>query len=129
SDTYDLLLADNLTRALGVAWETRLRGRARNPRRELAVVPDALITEFSQRTAAITAAKDAAIDAFVDKHGRQPTGPEAVRIRQQATLDTREAKKLTTLAEYAADWTRRADLVLGVDSRAWARQHTAPSPG
>lgn len=128
SDTYDLLLADNLTRTLGVAWETRLRGRARNPRRELAVVPDALISEFSQRTAAITAAKDAAIDAFVDKHGRQPTGPEAVRIRQQATLDTREAKKLSTLAEYAADWTRRADLVLGADSRVWARQHIAVSP-
>jgi len=127
SDTYDLLLADNLTRALGLAWETRLRGRARNPRRELAAVPDALISEFSQRTAAITAAKDAAIDAFIEKHRRQPSGPETVRIRQQATLDTREAKKLSTLAEYAADWTRRADLVLGGDSRAWARQHTALS--
>src|SRR5690606_4203299 len=56
SDTYDLLLADNLTRALGVGWEVRLRGRARNPRRELAAIPDHLIAEFSQRTAAITAA-------------------------------------------------------------------------
>src|SRR5699024_1555086 len=49
SDTYDALPADNLTRALGVAWETRLRGRNRNPRRELAAVPDRLIAEFSQR--------------------------------------------------------------------------------
>ncbi|MBN9610880.1 MAG: relaxase domain-containing protein [Actinobacteria bacterium] len=128
SDTYDLLLADNLTRALGLAWEVRLRGRARNPRRELAAIPDHLITEFSQRTAAITAAKDAAIDTFVAKHHRQPTGPEAVRIRQQATLETRQPKHISTLAEYTAVWTRRADLILGSDARAWARAVTA-TPG
>ena len=128
SDTYDLLLADNLTRTLGVAWETRLRGRARNPRRELAGIPDSLIAEFSQRTAAITAAKDAAIDAFVEKHHRQPTGPEAVRIRQQATLDTRQPKHVSTLAEYTDQWTRRANLILGSDARAWARAITASTP-
>lgn len=125
SDTYDLLLADNMTRALGVAWEVRLRGRARNPRRELAAIPDHLITEFSQRTAAITAAKDAAIEKFVADHHRQPTGPEAVRIRQQATLETRQPKHVSTLAEYTAQWTRRADLILGSDARAWARAVTA----
>ncbi|MBN9607872.1 MAG: relaxase domain-containing protein [Actinobacteria bacterium] len=125
SDTYDLLLADNLTRALGVAWEVRLRGRARNPRRELAAIPDHLLVEFSQRTAAITAAKDAAIDTFVSKHHRQPTGPEAVRIRQQATLETRQPKHVSTLAEYTAQWTRRADLILGGDARIWAGAATA----
>jgi conjugative relaxase-like TrwC/TraI family protein len=124
SDTYDLLLADNLTRALGMEWEVRLRGRARNPRRELAAIPDHLITEFSQRTAAITAAKDAAIERFVADHGRQPTGPEAVRIRQQATLQTRQSKHVSTLAEYTDQWTRRADLILGSDARAWARAIT-----
>jgi len=128
SDTYDLLLADNLTRALGVAWEVRLRGRARNPRRELAAIPDHLIIEFSQRTAAITAAKDAAIDTFVAKHHRQPTGPEAVRIRQQATLETRQPKHVSTLAEYTDHWTRRADLILGSDARAWAG-HVIATPG
>ncbi|MBN9608863.1 MAG: relaxase domain-containing protein [Actinobacteria bacterium] len=124
SDTYDLLLADNLTRALGVGWEVRLRGRARNPRRELAAIPDHLIAEFSQRTAAITAAKDAAIEKFVADHGRQPTGPEAVRIRQQATLETRQPKHVSTVAEYTDQWTRRADLILGSDARAWARAIT-----
>lgn len=128
SDTYDLLLADNLTRALGVAWEVRLRGRARNPRRELAAIPDHLIAEFSQRTAAITAAKDAAIDTFVAKHHREPTGPETVRIRQQATLETRQPKHVSTLAEYTQAWTRRADLILGTDARAWARHVTAALP-
>jgi conjugative relaxase-like TrwC/TraI family protein len=125
SDTYDLLLADNVTRALGLAWETRLRGHARNPRRELAAVPDHLITEFSQRSAAITAAKDAAIADFVTEHGRQPTGPEAVRIRQQATLATRQPKRASTLAEYTERWAARASTILSTDSRAWARQITA----
>jgi len=121
SDTYDLLLADNLTRALGLAWETRQRRRDRNPRRELAAVPDHLISEFSQRSAAITAAKDDAIAAFVAKHHRQPTGPEAVRIRQQATLTTREPKRASTLAEYTERWARRAGVILASDPRAWAR--------
>ncbi len=122
SDTYDLLLADNVTRALGLMWETRLRGRARNPRRELAAVPDHLITEFSQCSAAITAAKDEAIATFVAAHGRQPTGPEAVRIRQRATLSARNPKRASTLAEYAERWAARAATVLGADARAWARE-------
>ncbi len=124
SDTYDLLLADNITRALGLAWETRLRGRNRNPRRELADIPDHLIAEFSQRSAAITAAKDHAIAGFVAEHRRQPTGPEAVRIRQQATLATRQPKKATSLAEYTQQWARRAGLILGADPRDWARHVT-----
>ena len=53
SATYDALLADHLTRQLGLTWETRRRGRDRNPVHELAAIPDALITEFSRRTAVI----------------------------------------------------------------------------
>ncbi len=81
SDTYDLFVADNIARASGLTWEMRKRGRARNPPRELAAVPHHLSVEFLQRSAAITAAKDGAIAAFVADHGRRPTGPQAGRNR------------------------------------------------
>lgn len=122
SDTYDLLVADNITRTSGLTWQMRQRGRDRNPRRELAAVPDHLIAEFSQRSAAITAAKDEAITAFVAAHGRQPTGPQAVRIRQQATLATRQPKRASTLSEYTERWAARAAVILGGDPHQWARQ-------
>jgi hypothetical protein len=71
----------------------------------------------------------AAIEKFVADRGRQPTGPEAVRIRQQATLETRQPKHVSTLAEYTADWTRRADLIFGSDARAGACRVTAAPVG
>src|SRR5699024_10230842 len=125
SDTYDVLLATNISEAVGLTWETRRRGRGRNPQRELAAIPDRLMAEFSQRSAAITTAKDDAIAAFTAQHGRQPTGPEAVRIRQRATLTTRQAKKTATLAEHRDRWSRRASAVLGTDANAWVGRITA----
>lgn len=99
SETYDVLLASNITRALGLNWEMRRRGRDRNPRRELAAIPDRLIAEFSQRSAAITVAKDAAIAEFTAEHGGAPTANEAIRIRQRATLATRQNKHVVPLDE------------------------------
>ena len=67
SETYNQLLADEVTRRTGLGWETRERGRGRNRRtaRELAGVPDALIAVFSQRSADIEAAVDTAVERHV----------------------------------------------------------------
>jgi hypothetical protein len=87
-------------------------------------VPDRLIAEFSKRSVAITAAKDEAIAEFVARYHREPTGPEAVRIRQRATLTTRQAKTATSLADYTRQWADRAAQVLRGDPHAWARHVT-----
>ncbi|HTU31488.1 MAG TPA: MobF family relaxase [Solirubrobacteraceae bacterium] len=49
SEHYNAVLADRMTRALGVGWEQRERGRDRNPAWEIVRVPDELIAEFCPR--------------------------------------------------------------------------------
>lgn len=115
SEAYDAILADTLTRNLGVGWQWRDRGVNRNPVRELASVPQVLIDEFSQRARRIDAAKNAAVAKFVAKHGRQPSATEVIKLRQQATLSTREAKQVKPLNEHIAEWRNRAADILAVD--------------
>jgi conjugative relaxase-like TrwC/TraI family protein len=128
SETYDALLADGITRALGLDWQWRDRGVSRNPARELAVVPQLLVDEFSTRSRAIDGAKDRSIAAFVTKHGRQPTDVEVIRIRQQVTLSTRQAKHVVSLAAHTAAWQARAGALLGTPTDAWAVQQIRSAP-
>ena len=107
SEHYNALLADQLTRSLGVAFEQRNRGADRNPAWEIAGVPDELLAEFSSRSAAIDAEKDKLIAAYVAEHRRQPNTTTILRLRQQATLSTRPEKTLYSLAELTEQWRRR----------------------
>ena len=120
SERYDALLADHLATSLGLEWEYRERGPRRNPAYELAAVPEALIAEFSQRSARIDAETDRLIAAYVAAHGREPDPATVIRLRQQATLATRAVKEVHPLADLTEDWRQRARLVLGQDPREWA---------
>ena len=122
SATYDALLNDHVTRRLGLAWQTRPRGRGRNPAHELAAVPPALIAEFSQRSAVIDDAGSRAIAEFAAAHGRAPTAAEVAAIRQHATLQTRQAKHTRPLADYTAGWRTRAARILQTDPDAWVHR-------
>ena len=121
SEHYNAVLADRMTRSLGVGWEQRERGRDRNPAWEIVGVPDELIAEFSSRSAAIEAETDRLIDAYVTEHGHRPDQRAVLRLRQQATLSTRPDKAHYSLAELTEQWGRRADRVLGQDAETWAR--------
>ncbi|WP_354531983.1 MobF family relaxase [Nakamurella sp. UYEF19] len=120
SETYNLLLADEVTRRVGINWEGRERGRGRRRARELVGVPDGLLAIFSQRSADIEAAVDIAIDQYVLAHGRRPDARSLNRMRQHYTLDTREQKKSTSLAEAVTMWAARAGKVLAQDPVGWA---------
>ena len=131
SATYDALLANHVTRRLGLTWETRSRDRDRNPAHELTAIPQTLITEFSRRAAAINDAGAHAIAEFTATHGRGPTAAEVATIRQQATLETREAKHTRPLPDYTVEWRARAGRVLHTDPTAWVRTvlgQPAPQP-
>jgi conjugative relaxase-like TrwC/TraI family protein len=122
SETYNQLLADEVTRRTGIGWEQRERGgRGRRPARELVGVPDGLIAAFSQRSADIEAAVDTAIDRTVQTTGRHPSTSSLNRIRQHITLATRDRKKATSLSAAVADWQHTARAVLGTDPTQWAR--------
>ena len=91
---YNALLADRLSRDIGVEWELRQRGADRNPQWEIAGVSDELIAEFSSRTREIELKKDELIAEYVARHGRMPSPKTIVELRAQATLATRPPKEL-----------------------------------
>ena len=117
---YNALLADRLSRDVGVEWELRQRGADRNPQWEVAGVRDELIGEFSSRTREIELKKDELIAEYVARHGRMPSLKTIVELRAQATLATRPPKELRSLADLTAEWRRRASARLGVDATEWA---------
>jgi conjugative relaxase-like TrwC/TraI family protein len=127
SEFYNAVLADHMTRGLGVGWEQRERGKDRNPAWEITGVGDELISEFSSRSAAIDLEKDRLIAAYVAEHGHQPNTKAILRLRQQATLSTRPDKEVRSLAELTDQWRQRASAVLAHDAPTWAQQLLATS--
>jgi hypothetical protein len=98
SEHYNALLADRLSRDLGVAWESRERGRNRNPAWEIVGVEDALIDEFSSRARDIDAETDRLIAEYERSHGRRPSPDVIVKLRATATLATRPEKRIQALS-------------------------------
>jgi hypothetical protein len=117
---YNALLADRLSRDIGIEWELRERGADRNPQWEVVSVGDELIAEFSSRTREIELKKDELIGAYVARHGRMPSPKVIVELRAQATLTTRPPKELRSLVDLTDEWRRRASERLGADATTWA---------
>lgn len=117
---YNALLADRLSRDIGVEWELRQRGADRNAQWEIAGISDELIGQFSSRTREIELRKDELIGEYVARHGRMPSPKTVVELRAQATLATRPHKELRSLADLTAEWRRRASERLDADATAWA---------
>ncbi|GAB4087318.1 MobF family relaxase [Myceligenerans cantabricum] len=125
SELHEALVADRLTRALGVDWEPRSRGQDRNPAWAIRGVPDELVEAFSNRSQQIDARTDELIAAHRARYGRAPTRKQIVKYRGQANLETRPAKTQHSLADLTATWRQRAARLLGRDPAAWARQLTS----
>ncbi|WP_460808590.1 MobF family relaxase [Nocardioides salsibiostraticola] len=122
SEHYNAVLADRITRILGIDWEQRDRGRNHHPAWELAPVNEKLIGEFSSRSRDIDAETDRLIERYVAQRGRRPSSDVLIRLRAQATLTTRPEKQIRSLADLTHEWRGRADQVLGANAAAWARQ-------
>ena len=124
SEHYNAVLADRLTRTFGLAWETRQRGRDRNPAWEITGVSDELIAAFSTRSHDIEAETDRLIAEHTATHGRRPSKATIVKLRAQATLATRPDKQVRSLADLTMEWRARASGVLDQDATAWASDVT-----
>ncbi|WP_306766464.1 MobF family relaxase [Planctomonas deserti] len=119
SELHEGLFADAMTRALGVQWEMRERGRDRHPAWAIDSVPEALVAEFSTRSRHIDVRTDALISEYVTAHGRRPNPTTIMKLRAQATISTRPAKEVHSLAELTAEWRDRAERLLGADAASW----------
>ncbi|WP_298747086.1 MobF family relaxase [uncultured Serinicoccus sp.] len=118
SETYNTALEQHLAR-LGLRFEDRPSGDARTrPVREVVGVPAELNERWSSRRADIEARRDVLAQEFQARHGRPPTAVEAVKLAQQATLQTRQDKHAPrTLAEQRTQWAAEARHVLGSQER------------
>jgi conjugative relaxase-like TrwC/TraI family protein len=108
SELHEGVLQDLLTNRLGLAWTTHPRQHSLTPRWDIDGISTALLEQFSTRSHAIEAAKDELVAAFLAQHGRHPSNVETLRLRQQATLQTRPDKTRHSLAEQMAGWRARA---------------------
>ncbi|TSD65707.1 AAA family ATPase [Aeromicrobium piscarium] len=121
SEHYNAVLADLLTRRLGVAWDRRGRGADRNEALEITGVNEGLIAEFSNRSRDVDVEADRLIVEFAAKHGRRPSTKTIIELRARATIATRPEKELHSLAELTAGWHDRAEGLLGSNPTGWSR--------
>ena len=119
SEMHQGVLSDELTQALGVGWDERTRRHSEKPRWEIMGVPEILMEQFSKRAEQVDNRRGELINSFVDSHGRQPTDVEAIRIRQQATLETRGKKSHRSLHEMTKLWRDEAAKFISDDQSAW----------
>ena len=122
SELHQGVLSDLLTERLGWGWDGRSRQHSDQLRFEVTGVPEALMAEFSRRTAAIEERKGTLIGEFVAAHGREPTNVEVLGLRQRATLETRPDKTHHSLSELTTGWQERASRYVGHDPVSWVAE-------
>ena len=119
SELHQGVLADLLTARLGWGWDEDPGRRGERRRLDVAGVSEALLIEFSQRSVAIDERTTILIDEFLAARGRRPTSTEVIRLRQQATLETRPAKTYRNLGDMTAEWRHRAEPYVGDQPASW----------
>lgn len=117
SEYYNTALEAEITARIGGRFAERETAAGKRPIRELAGVDEQLMRRWSTRRKAIEAATGDLAAQFVTAHGRVPTAVETLRLAQQATLATRQAKhEPRSLAEQRQVWRAQALAVLGGQS-------------
>lgn len=114
SETYNTALVKQLE-ALGLEFYDRPAADPRGrPVREIVGVSPELNERWSTRRADIEVRREQLVTDFQARHGRPPSPVESIKLAQQATLETRDAKhEPRTLAEQRAVWHRQAAETLG----------------
>ncbi len=130
SERYNTRVEAELHRRLGLSFTPRSDAAAalasgRRTIREVTGVPEQLLTHWSSRRARIDIRRAQLAAAFQTEHGRPPTPIEAIKLAQQATLDTRDAKHAPrSEAQQRRQWRSEAAHVLGgdraVDTLVWS---------
>jgi len=113
SAVYHAGLRSELTRRLGVAWETPEHGIA-----EIAGIPKPVLEEFSRRTSDIDRRLQVKLDRFQERFQREPTLRERWQQEREAVLESRPAKRHgVSVDQLRAEWNQRT-LGLGIKSQA-----------
>jgi conjugative relaxase-like TrwC/TraI family protein len=119
SELHQGVLSDLLTQSLGWGWDGRSSRHSERLRYEVTGMPEALMAEFSSRSAAVEVRKDELVAAYASAHGHQPSDVAVLKLRQQATLETRPAKEHRSLDELSGQWRDRAEGYIGAQHGSW----------
>jgi conjugative relaxase-like TrwC/TraI family protein len=115
SELYNTAVEDELRDRLGVRFVARPTGaRDKRPVREIDGLPAELLEVFSQRRSVVEDRHREKLAAYRAQHGHEPPTHIQIRLAQEATLETRDAKApLKTLAEQRGGWRVAAAAVVG----------------
>jgi conjugative relaxase-like TrwC/TraI family protein len=122
SELHQGVLSDLLTQSLGWGWDGRGRRHSDQLRWEVTGIPEDLMAEFSSRSAGVEVRKDELVAQYVAAHGHQPGDVAVLKLRQQATLETRPAKEHRSLDELSGQWRDRAERYLGTKQSSWVAE-------
>ncbi len=122
SELHQGVLSDLLTESLGWGWDGRSRHHSDQLRWEVVGVPETLMAEFSQRSAVIEVRKEELVTQYATVHGHQPSDVAVLKLRQQATLETRPVKEHPSLAELTGEWRERAEKYIGTEQSSWVAE-------
>jgi conjugative relaxase-like TrwC/TraI family protein len=115
SETYNTALENHLRANLHLRFAERPNPDPRlRPVREIVGVDPALNARWSARRASIQIRCGELAADFQRVHGRPPTPVESLKLAQQATLETRDAKHVPrTISEQRQAWLAQAGEILG----------------
>ncbi len=129
SEFYNTQLEVEVTQRVGAVFAGRATEPGKRPIREIVGVDDRLNQAWSTRRSAITTARTALTKTFLAQHGRVPTTTEMIKLSQQATLATREAKhEPRSLSEQREIWHTQALEVLGGETELAAMVDSGTTP-
>jgi len=112
SAIYHYTLRSEMTGRLGVDWQPVVNGIA-----EIAGMNDAVLEEFSARTAGVQRRIDEKLDRFIDTFERDPTPRERWRLEREAVVDSRPPKAQDVDAAALHDGWRSQVEALGLEPR------------
>ncbi len=121
SELYNASLESELSTRLGVEFVDRQLEQGKRPVREISHVDRRLVDLFSSRRRDIRQAYDQLLETYRQEHGHEPDRATGIRLAQEATLSTREAKgDAESLADKRDRWREAAVEVVGHDLAAVA---------
>lgn len=113
SEAYNTAMEAELMK-LGFRFLAAARGAGKGCVREIAGIPQELITRFSTRRRSIEQRAGELAKVFQNSHGREPTTVEFIALKQQANLETRAPKhEPRSLGEQRQMWRTQAAEILG----------------
>lgn len=115
---YNSVLTNELRNSLGVSFVAIDHGKNKQAVQEIAGIDPVLIEQFSKRSQTIEKQAQKLYAEYREKYGREPSDLLKLQLRQQANIETRQAKDEVphSFNELNDKWSQEACRTLGIPS-------------